>query len=483
MSGYGDYASKVRHFDRTDDGDVQVVYSDSNHFCILKLCPYADNNPPDNYSDYRRFHVRYYIPKFVYNTKNKKIKKMVFLFNGLNELDHFTLYDQIGQVLCRRGVAAALIPMPDHLNRHPKWRYTNPTKEHINNKPLDDLKERPEGLHERFLQYMEEIEELYKVIRNSDIYEGDLDTYCFYRHVFDPGTRISLLGYSLGGLAALSTFLAKPNRYNSCFLLNSGIQLKDIKLPESMISDDEWQKIVERASEKYKEEEGNIYSKYFGMLYIGNTPALAKKALRPHLRKLLFIFGGADSIIPMESISRLATHGKGLPIFQIPGISHFPAIDREWNNWSLFTVNLIAEFEDNASYKYWSRDDMIETLARLNIKYEFIESPDKWRSSKIKVREDFNSFQGIFHSHRQFFPNFKTLMCEALICQLDSNECKNKDNMMLCVKYKLTISQAREAIIKHLKRIKTDKDGDFEDVLYELGCVKKKRKPSSKRAK
>jgi hypothetical protein len=149
----------VTKIERSNENDSQIVRSDSTHACVMKLCPSVDHEPSIPLHDYRRFHIRYYIPWFAFSCQNRKVRKLVFMFNGLNELDFFTFYDRMGQALCKRGIAAALIPLPDHLNRHAKWRMNKPSKSHINGTPLDDIRQNPNVMHDRFLQFVEEVQE------------------------------------------------------------------------------------------------------------------------------------------------------------------------------------------------------------------------------------------------------------------------------------------------------------------------------------
>ena len=443
MSDYGELGSKVKKFERQNKDDMRVIYSDSTHICLMKLCPAVDEDPTIPLDDYKRFHIRFYIPRFVHSTKNKKVKKVIFMFNGLNELDHFTLYDQIGQVLCQQGIAAALIPLPDHLNRHTKWRIKKPSKNQKIKIPLDYIKENPDNLHYRFIQFSDEIHTIYNAVKNCHTYEGDFP-FCFYRNIFDCDVRISCLGYSLGGLAALSIFLDNPNLYNACFLLNSGITLKDIKLPESMIRSEDWDDIVVEASERFKEKEDNSYSKIFGQLFLGNWPAETIAKIKPLTNRLLFIFGGADSVIPMESIGQINPGGKGLSLFQVPGISHFPSIDREWNNWYSLVVNLVTDFEENASRLHWSKQEMIESIVAIKDKFEFYKSPNNWDESKIKEQKYYDEFYNIYYSHSFFFPNFKTLLGEAILFQFERDHGQDlADKEKYCTKRNLKYDQIK----------------------------------------
>lgn len=444
MSGYGRF-STVRHYDRSNKNDCEVVYSDATHSCIMKLCTMVDADNSLEYEDYRRFHLRFYIPKFALNTKDKRVDRLMFMFNGLNELDYFTLYDQIGQVLSQRGIASVLIPMPDHLNRHTKWRFRNLPDGKILRSPLDDIREHPASLHTRFLQLANEIDDLYNAITNLSPPTNNSGS-SFYRNIFGPKIRISCLGYSMGGLAALGVFLSNPERYNACVLLNSGVQLRDIKLPTSMISQSEWQDIVERASSDFLDAEDSIYSQLFGQLFLGNMPALTTKKLKPHTRKLLFVFGGADSVIPMKSIGYIEPEGRGLPIFQIPGISHFPAIDREWNSWYQFTINLIADFEENASHEYWSKQEMIERIVNLKKSYRFFSSPKEWNASAIQNQTDYDHFHKIYYSHKLFFPDFRVLLGEAILHEFEKDRHSYSRDDKWCSKNHLTFEQARHVL-------------------------------------
>ena len=90
-------------------------------------------------------------------------------------------------------------------------------------------------------------------------------------------------------------------------------------------------------------------------------------------------------------------------LFQIPELSHFLTTDREWNNWALFTINLIAEFEDNASYEYWSKQAMVETIADLQIKYDFIKSFKEYDIQKITDPRDVEILHSIQQSSVNFF--------------------------------------------------------------------------------
>ncbi|MEJ2586772.1 MAG: hypothetical protein P8165_04160 [Deltaproteobacteria bacterium] len=454
MSDYGESASTVTQIDRSNQNDTQIVCSDSTHACVMKLCPGVDHEPSIPLHDYRRFHIRYYIPKFAYSCRNRTVRKLVFMFNGLNELDSFALYDQIGQVLCKRGIAAALIPLPDHLNRHAKWRIEVPKEKHVQRTPLDDIRENPAVMHDRFLQFAEEVQALYGSISNCHILEGDLP-FCFYRNLFAPDLRISLFGHALGGLVALSIFLNNPECYNACFLLNAGIQLRDIRLPGSMISLARWEKILEQASASFTEKKGNPFSRMYGQLFLQNGPAEVIKRLRSLKKRVLFIFGGADAAIPMNSMRRIEPDGKGLSIFQIPHVGEFPAIEPEWNGWYSLTVDLVAEFEENASRNHWSRQEMIEDINALNKRWEFFTSPNRWHVDRIRSQEDFDKFYQIYHSHRFFFPNFDTLLGEAILQALKEDAVGSEEKTICLSKGGFTKAQKEEVLTHQLELLKS----------------------------
>ncbi|MCK4391073.1 MAG: hypothetical protein KAV83_12655 [Desulfobacterales bacterium] len=84
MSDYGARGSSVWHIPRENENDCQIIHTDANHVCIMKLCPAADADPSIPVDDHRRFHIRYYIPRFVLDTKNSNVENLVRFAHNWN---------------------------------------------------------------------------------------------------------------------------------------------------------------------------------------------------------------------------------------------------------------------------------------------------------------------------------------------------------------------------------------------------------------
>jgi hypothetical protein len=186
----------------------------------------------------------------------------------------------------------------------------------------------------------------------------------------------------------------------------------------------------------------------YGQLFLQNNPVEAIKRLRPLTKRMLFIYGGADTAIPMKSMRHIEPDGKGLPIFQIPHVGEFSAIEPEWNSWYALMVNLIFEFEENASRTHWSRQKMIEGINALNKRWEFFKSPNRWHVERIRSQEDFDRFYQIYHSHRFFFPNFDSLLGEAILQALKQSGVDSEEKAKYLSRGGFTKEQ-KEAVLKH----------------------------------
>jgi hypothetical protein len=109
--------SRIRYVDRYKD--EILVHEGAKYVCLMKLFPMCGLDTTPDEEDYRRFHMRFYIPREYFNDARKKIDRIIIMTNGLNEFDKYLLYDQLGSDVASLGLAAVLLPLPNHLNRHP----------------------------------------------------------------------------------------------------------------------------------------------------------------------------------------------------------------------------------------------------------------------------------------------------------------------------------------------------------------------------
>lgn len=225
------------------------------------------------------FYIRCYLPNNNITRKTdiiegevdrgeKRANRVVIMFNGLNELDHFDLYDILGEFFANNGMSAILLPTPFHLNRRVYRRVThNDTgKESIVKVSLIELaslEEQTENgtskvngdlFYHSFLKGYSELDELIKRIRGTSDYKCDPAhteiEKLFYETYFNneyETNEIVLFGYSLGGLKAVSYFLKEPEKYRCCISFNSGANLLDSNVDGLKIKDNVWKKALRDA--------------------------------------------------------------------------------------------------------------------------------------------------------------------------------------------------------------------------------------------
>ena len=349
-------------------------HESSHHVCFNKLFP-ACRYKKDQLQDYKRFHVRVYIPKKALMNIKKEIERAIIMVNGLDETKYFTLYDQLGLKLAEHGIASVLIPLPGHLNRHAEYRNKVPVYE---KRPTADLLANPAITRRFYFQFMEELDILLDHLTGQDCCERN-DNCFFFRSLFGPETRVSILGYSIGALAALAHFIKRKDKYNSCFALNGGIQISDLRFPDKFIEKSVWKeftlKLTSFWATQHKPTDSPdeiIDDTLFSQFFLGSYTGPLKEILKALSRRILFVFGGSDQLIPFQSLQKIEPEEHGLSILKIPGLGHFLPKEREWSNWIDTLVNLIANFEENAAHEILGFKELIETLIKLDRKHEFI---------------------------------------------------------------------------------------------------------------
>lgn len=275
------------------DVDMYKDHDSSSHVCLMKLFPRCFYDGV--IGSFKRFHIRFYLPKRAVANPRVKINRIVVMINGFDEVEYFTLYDQLGQKLSEHDIASVLLPLPDHLNRNSMYRKRS--RRHV--RPSSDLFAHPEMAEKAYTQAMQEL----KVLVDHLHYHrcGNKQTCSFYRHLFSPETKVSLLGYSMGSLIALASYLDDPLVYNACFVLNGGMKLSDLTFPPNMIKQKKWESFVGTLSSlsiKGKNKgpqpgSGQLqdYQSSFFRLFLGADPNTLKKKLREKSRRILFIMG------------------------------------------------------------------------------------------------------------------------------------------------------------------------------------------------
>jgi hypothetical protein len=309
----------------------------------------------------RTFHLRYYLPKFTLVRKTERVRQIVIMFNGLNELDHFDLYDFLGEYLAERGIAAVLLPTPYHLNRTARRSSKTPPE-----RPHLRLFKKPMLMYYNYKQSMHETALLIRKLKGEARDKNDL---AFYESLFDPDhLQISILGFSLGGLRALASLILQPQDYHACIVFNSGGSLDRVNPERIDIDNADWRRFVKnlRTATKKPPDVDNEIWRAFKQVYLGlhggKRSSPLKNSLREHCDQLLFILSGADSTVPPD-ISQLEVEGHGLNVFRVGGVDHIPTLDPKWSFWLDQVSELIVGFIGQAGQDRWPEGGIVDEIA------------------------------------------------------------------------------------------------------------------------
>lgn len=354
--------SRIRYLDRRKD--EIFVYEGARYVCLMKLFPMCGHDDIPGDEDYRRFHMRFYIPREYFHDARKKIDRIVIMTNGLNEYDKYLFYDQMGSDLASLGLAAVLLPLPNHLNRHPRYRLTNPDEQKIKVRLSDALMKEPMLLHDGYLQCKRELAELRnhinwkrfeRTLKGSRRERHRCEPCSFYSHFFADEVRVSYLGYSLGGATVLCDFLDSAQSLNACFLMNPAINLPKVE-GGKIVGEEVWEAYIPELLEAIRNFPGR--DRMFEEVVIGEYSINAKKLLKEYGQRLLFIFGGSDDFTRYTNLQALMPKDWGSGLFIVPGIQHLVGESDEWKKWRMLVVKLITDFEANAARRVTTEKEL-----------------------------------------------------------------------------------------------------------------------------
>jgi hypothetical protein len=409
--------SRCRTYDLTQN--IIFDYAGTHHVRILKrfLAPGGHSRasllkPERN----KTFHLRFYIPKAALTNREEKIRDIVIMFNGLDELDRFDLYDVLGEHLAENGIAAVLLPTPHHLNRN------TPSADKKVVKPHEKLFKTPMLLYYNYKQSMLESELLIKKLRQH--VKTDPMDFGFYDSLFDRNLRISIFGFSLGGTRALASFLQEPTNYHTCVVFNSGVELSLLNTKFLKISEEEWKKFLSDLYEKVEKNEASLqnekYWRYFSGVFLGEMSPWLKERLRKNSHKQLFILSGGDQIVPWDKLKNLEVEGHGLTVFKIAGVGHIPTIDPQWSPWLNRIADVIFHFVSKTGQGIWSHQNIASEFADVlnNTGYgdTLIYSNEEFGTAQLedllKNTNDENRavILKLYYASMAYYPNFRELL-------------------------------------------------------------------------
>ena len=411
--------SRRREYD--SDQNTLFDYAGTHHVRILKRFVAPSDHPSAPISAKlltpernRIFHLRFYIPKAALISKDERIRDVVIMFNGLDEIDRFDLYDVLGQQLAEQGIAAVLLPTPHHLNRH------TPVPGLSRRLPHDELFKHPMLIYYNYKQSMLESELLIQKLRHEGIDDQDFD---FYQSLFDPGLRISILGFSLGGLRALASFVQEPSKYHTCIVFNSGVELSLLNTEVLNIKKKQWEEFLSELYQAVQENSALLstdsYWQYFSGVFLGGLPPWLKNRLRQNSHKLLFILSGGDEIVPSK-IRNLEVAGHGLTVFKIAGVGHVPTMDPQWSPWLNRVAEVILNFVNQTGQEVWSHQDIVVELAKALECTEHLEtlshSEDEFGTTELREllksmsNQQRATVMKLYYASMAYYPRFRELL-------------------------------------------------------------------------
>lgn len=322
------------------------------------------------------FDVFFTLPVRTLATPGAQFDHLLVMFNGLNEImpQHSQLYDWLGHALAERGIASVLLPSPFHLNRTPQSAVPKASLGAMLKKPTNTTNVVAPYLN--FFRSMQEVTHLVEAFVRGDA--GPQHLGLFGR--FSAATKVSLFGFSMGGLRALATFLHDDNEYfDKCIMLCSGATLPDLSPPD--VGRDEWLAFVERVREVTPRDlhpyggingdSDTIHHALWELFFDDKFGRLGRR-IRDRSGRIAAMVGTADVAVSEGARKRLGTHCR---LETVPGMNHLVMSDPHFELKFPSFVDGVATFLTSGRYgampvtKYDVRDRLL-THARREFIYK-----------------------------------------------------------------------------------------------------------------
>lgn len=350
-----------------------------------------DNEDPavlrfDNRAN-RNFYARLYQPA-------DRVRDVAIIYNGLDETvfqlrdeaSLFGFYTRLGAYLASNGIQAILLPTPYHMNR--AMAYTDAERERARREahspprsgsgasdtysdytvPTSALMRHPYNIYRNHFQGFKETLALCSVLRRVGPAPAEPVVTERVSHLLTdklhPTPEIALVGYSLGGLRALTEFIHERIRsheerrgpmFSACVALSSGGALSDLPAPP-WVDPTSWHGMISQLvivrgdSERFMglgPKDKDEATRHFAILedvFLGRARSLIEleKIDRRAPEEMFFVVGGSDELVPLDSLQRFAPSG-GINVLQIARMGHMYRY-RALQKWERPVLQLIAEF-------------------------------------------------------------------------------------------------------------------------------------------
>jgi hypothetical protein len=270
---------------------------------------------------------------------------LVIMLNALNQRSR-TLYDHdklgLSARFAEHGIASVLLPLAFHFER---WPDTAIFRE------LDIVHLILRDMIRFYWGYRQVLADVARLAR--DVREGREPE---YKKWFSRDTKMHLLGYSIGGLGALSVlmldYVKRRNDFETCTLLCSGASLETLEpVREDAIgiTREQWQRFLAYYDKKFDPEKDGVDTseigfKIFERILRGKEDKALDEVLCRLSHRVFLIVGSIDDVNSPDSIIPLEPDETGLAVLQIPSLPHILVNSKAWIHWSPFVMKCIADF-------------------------------------------------------------------------------------------------------------------------------------------
>ena len=407
--------------------------------------------------------------------KDGGIKHIVIMINGLDEYqrDNLIFYDTMASHFAQQGIASVLLSTPYHMHR--VARNTRSKELRPGDGPF--LKpsryfELPLDFFIHFKQTVLDIEKLTRKIKQKTTAKNDYD---FYSNNFSPDVKVTILGYSLGGLISLAAFvrgskqkdkskISKKPLIDNSILYNTAPHLNKASTDERFGKGQEfWEKFTEpktfgevRNDNPNNDELADLFFRLYG----GQSPETLisiRKVIKDNSEKFLLIMSGDDNIVDITSWDEYFSYQSGprkkttINQYIVAGAGHSPMNEAQGAESLPKVLDIITSHILTNKLSHWQRPDILnlarplvqstdyynqfvkkkilaEKEKKSNVIVDFSEFEEFNRQKMDAVLNDFGEdrqkFLAIYHLSKIYYPKFKDLMNS--LWALDKRNPRNK---------------------------------------------------------
>lgn len=323
--------------------------------------------PGEDTANNLKFSVSLFVPS---DFNELPIKHLLIMVNGMGEFNPH-VYSNRGRdtslctLLHQSGIATCFLPLPFHFNRMSpadralleesrkrRKRAIRKGKRAVLSHPtVEKIMRTPARFFLGYEQVKDDIKELTRIINKSKR----------TGHIPED-VKISLWGFSIGGLGVLGRYFESPQTYHSCILVHSGANFQTLGYYREILTKPQWNKMKKfwtDIRDALEEENYNYLNKQmpelvslnldelkmFAMLFLGNDHTILVRKTRRNSHKLFLLVGGKDEVASLESVVSTLVPSAGLAICTIPELTH--NIHDSQNIWLTYELEVLKAFLDH----------------------------------------------------------------------------------------------------------------------------------------